>query len=87
MLYILYIYNRYSKMEERTIWLEGGVLWIDDLIFWDANVFRPSLKETMDFSRKSKAYIRFDWERLQGNELVKYPKIIVVDNTVFTNIR
>lgn len=73
-------------MEEYTIRLEGGVLWLDDLIFWDANVFRPSLEDALGYDEKIKAYVRFDMEYVMG-KLEKYPKILLVGDSVFVNIR
>jgi len=73
-------------MEEYVIWFEGVTLWIDDKMFWDINVFRPSLKDKMGEYKKKKAYIRFDSKYVAG-QLIKYPKVIFLDNELYVNIR
>lgn len=73
-------------MEEYVIWFEGGALWIDDKMFWDINVFRPSLKDNLDEYKKKKAYILFNSEYVT-NILIKYPKVIFLDNKIYVNVR
>ena len=65
--------------------IHNNILYINDM-FWDINNFVPNLKKYLEPNKNYDAQIKFSTEYLYDGRMIKYPKLIILNNIEFKNI-